>query len=502
MRHRNYETLVWALQARANHRPRLFRGQVIAVSMLAYVVLLGIFALAGALLCWSATTHTRLPVKAWLIVGLTLFSLIPLCFLFLRLLLRRIAPPTGRVLAASEAPQLFRLLADLRKRFGGPPIHTVLITPEFNAAISQIPRFGLFGGYRNYLILGLPFLFGMAPREMAAVVAHEYGHLAGGHGKIGAWIYRQRRTFGGLQRHVAERRDDDALNRLLAEFLDRLGPYYNAYTFVLSRQQEYEADATAARYAGAEHAASGLIRSQLLGSWLAREFWPRLQAQSSERDTPAYLPYTVMRKLLADTHADWATEKALQRAWQDDSDVHDTHPCLRERIEALDQGRRLPPPVGRTAAEAMLGGKALDIAREFDQDWWRKHQKSWRENHRRHVEGRRRLAELETRPLSTLDAAEALELALLRFDFRAPAEAKPVLEQILARPDQRYPKPLYYYGIVLLEEDDARGLDMLAEAARMSPSLRDDCAHVGYGWLCRKRGEEDAEAWAEGLYVD
>lgn len=501
MQDKKYETLVWSLQAKADHQPGLFRGQVIGISILAYVVLLGIFALLGTLVWWTLTRQ-HIHVKAWIGIGVVLFTLIPVSFIFLRTLLRRISPPTGRILSQEEAPQLFKLLSDIRKRLDGPPIHQVLITSEFNAAISQVPRFGLFGGHRNYLILGLPFLFGMSPREMAAVVAHEYGHLAGGHGKLGAWIYRQRRTFGALQRHIDERREDDSLNGLLAGLLDHFGPYYNAYTFVLSRQQEYEADAAAARYAGSEHIATGLIRSQLLGRWLAREFWPKLYEQSTSRATPSYLPYSSMGKAIAITHTDWATDQGLQHAWKAESDVHDTHPCLRERVDALDQACRLPKPIERSAAEAMLGPQATTIAREFDRDWWMTEKKRWQENHRRHIEGNKRLAELESRPRAELDIHTLQELALLLFDFRSTAEAKPVLEYLLSRPGERYPKPLYYYGWALLEEGDAKGLDKLVEAARLSPAMLDDCARVGYRWLCRHRDEEAAEDWLEHLYPE
>lgn len=500
MQDRKYETLVWSLQAKADNQPTLFRSQVIGISLFAYTVLIGIFVLLGALIWWSLTTHQHIPAKAWVGIGMTVLTLIPISYIFLRMLLRRIPAPTGRVINQDEAPQLFRMLADLKKRFGGPPIHQVLITPEFNAAISQVPRFGLFGGHRNYLILGLPFLFGMSPREMGAVVAHEYGHLTGGHGKLGAWIYRQRRTFGALHRHVDERREDDALNGFLAELLDRFGPYYNAYTFVLSRQQEYEADAVAAKYTGAEHIASGLIRSQLLGTWLAREFWPKLYEQSASRPTPAYLPYSGMRKILSMTHDDWATEKALQSAWKMDSDVHDTHPCLRERVDALDQACRMPKPLERSAAEAMLGPHAMTIAREFDGQWWGEEKKEWQEQHRRTVEGNKRLEILQGQALAGMDAITLQELALLLFDFRTAADAKPVLEHLLARPGGPYPKPLYYYGCALLQENDAKGLGKLTEAARLSPAMLEDCARIGYRWLNRNRGEDAAEEWIEQLY--
>jgi hypothetical protein len=37
-------------------------------------------------------------------------------------------------------------------------IHEVLVTPEFNASIAQVPRLGVFGWHRNYLRIGLPLM--------------------------------------------------------------------------------------------------------------------------------------------------------------------------------------------------------------------------------------------------------------------------------------------------------------------------------------------------------
>ena len=78
----------------------------------------------------------------------------------------------------------------------GPRFHQVLVVDDVNAAISQRPAFGLIGWPRNYLLLGRPLLECVPPAEALAIVAHEYGHLAGAHGHFSAFIYRLRHTWG------------------------------------------------------------------------------------------------------------------------------------------------------------------------------------------------------------------------------------------------------------------------------------------------------------------
>src|SRR6516225_1867399 len=104
----------------------------------------------------------------------------------------RLDPPKGRPIANSDAPELFALIDKLRRALGAPRFHHVLITEDFNAAVVQFPRLGLLGWYRNTLLIGLPLMKALTRQQLAAVLAHEFGHLAGGHGRLGNWIYRLR----------------------------------------------------------------------------------------------------------------------------------------------------------------------------------------------------------------------------------------------------------------------------------------------------------------------
>ncbi len=496
MEDEDYRNLVARLETEAFNQPAAFRAKVLMFSIAAYVVLFGLmFAFAG--FSWWLFHVARSSGKTLIILGAAgwLVVVVPALFVTLRMFLMRLEPPVGRALTAAQAPQLFKLLEQLRRKLAAPPIHQVVVTPEFNAAIAQTPRFGLFGGHHNTLILGLPFLYAMAPREMMAVVAHEYGHLAGNHGKLGAWIYRQRRTFGRLQEHAQARREDDMVNGLFSTLLDTWAPYYNAYTFALSRQNEYEADHVASEFAGAPAIASGLIRSALLGEWLGGQFWPRLYAQAKQKPAPGFMPYTAIRRILGATMSEWATRDQLRRAWVVDSDVHDTHPCLRERVQAINQGNELPPAFSTSAADVFLGEHAAQIAREFDREWWAAEQANWQEHHRR----AQRTIELEDRPLDSLSVIDLQEFAHLLMEFRSLAAAKPALACLMQRPGGPYAKPMYYYGRILLEENDAGGLTHLFKASLLSPALRDACAQAGYQWLEAKKGESAADRWLQEL---
>jgi hypothetical protein len=494
-----YERLIADLEVEAAHSPAVFRSKVLLLSCAVYLVLFATLALAATGLYYGFTWASGSGRASMLGLGLLALSMLPVFYVVLRMVFMRLAPPGGRRLDRADAPKLFALLDKMRRRLAGPDIHHVLIDDRFNAGVSQVPRWGFFGGHTNYLLLGLPYLLAVPRNEMVAAVAHEYGHLCGNHGKLAAWVYRQRRTLGALYEQVGENRDDTALN-FLAAGLDRFMPYFNAYTFVLSRQNEYDADLTATRLVGAESNARGLIRDALLGRWISEEFWSTIYKQADHRPNPAFLPYAAMRTAFKASYDQWATRERLADAWRAQSESHHTHPALRDRIEATGQPSQLPTPVEVTAAEALLGpALAKRLIEEFDQAWWKKEQKEWEARHRYVSRSKTRLLELLRRPLHALPLTDLQELALLNAEFDSPQASKPVLDHLLKQPGGPFPKAAYVYGRILLDENDDRGLEHLASAATCDRSLTEHAAHLGYAYLREKRGQKAAQAWWDSV---
>jgi hypothetical protein len=387
----------------------------------------------------------------------------------------------------------------MRKRLNGPPIHHVLIDHHYNAAISQRPRWGLFGGHTNYLILGLPYMLSVSPKEMLATVAHEYGHVCGNHGKVSAWVYRQRLTFGALYDQVSSSAEDNWVHAGMASMLNRFMPFYNAHTFVLSRQDEYDADRTATEMVGAAPNAVGLIRGALLGRWIHEEFWPKLFAQANTRSKPAFLPFNAMRTAFTASYSQWATKEHLDAAWREQSGLDDTHPALRDRVEAIGEEAVLPACVEVTAADALLGSSAKVLVEEFDRRWWAREQGPWNTRYQYVASSKARLQQLSQIPLDDLKIQDLQERAVLSAEFESPQAAKVLLERLLGQPGGPFPKALYHYGRILLDEGSERGLDHLASAASADRHMTELAARAGYVYLLKKHGEERAQEWWDGI---
>ncbi|MCE3262088.1 MAG: hypothetical protein K0R43_1167 [Pseudoduganella sp.] len=497
MDHKAFEHLVRRLELDSHASPAAFRRKVVAISVIAYLVLFGtlagLVALFATAMLWALESQRTITTIK---LGLFGVFLLPLIFVVLRVMLMRLDPPVGRPLQRAEAPKLFEILDKLHAKLKGPPIHHVLVTDEYNAAISQHARFGILGGYRNYLMVGLPYLLGAAPKEMLATLAHEYGHLCGDHGKSAAGIYRQRRLFVSLYEHVEESAQDSVLSAAIAGALGRFFPYYSAYTFVLARQEEYEADRIAVEMAGRTASAHGLVRIHLLGAWVAQKFWRTLYENADRAERPPFMPYASMRLAFKANYDEWACKPALDAAWAVRSGVDDTHPCLRERLDAIGAAPNLPEPVEVSAADVMLAagvGKKLEA--ELDKQWWDSNARGWGERYRHVTRSQARIGELSAQPLDRLSVMELQELALLKLEFDDVATAKPVLAEQLRRPGGPYPKATLMYGRVLLAEGNRAGVDHLREAALNDASLLNEAAQRGYHYLLEKEGEDSANQW-------
>ncbi|MDR2112444.1 MAG: hypothetical protein LBQ62_04985, partial [Candidatus Accumulibacter sp.] len=155
MDQRQYFLLVKRLEVDATVSPGAYRSKVLLLSSAAYVVLFGMLLVIAALI-YLGIRSAYMEQRMGALIRIGLFGLVmaPVFFVVLRMFFTRLAPPEGRPLTRAEAPKLFGVLDKMRKRLKGAPIHRVLIDDNFNAAIFQRPRWGLFGGHTNYLILG------------------------------------------------------------------------------------------------------------------------------------------------------------------------------------------------------------------------------------------------------------------------------------------------------------------------------------------------------------
>jgi Zn-dependent protease with chaperone function len=301
-------------------------------------------------------------------------------------------PPAGERLTPATSPELFRMIDGLRQRLRTPPLDNVLLTPEFNAGVMQVPRLGLFGWHRSYLFIGLPLMKSLTVEQFQAVLAHELGHLARGHARAGNWIYRLRLIWQRLEAAVAS---PHWAAGAIRGFFRWYIPRFSGTSFPLARANEYEADAAAARLTSARSAAQALTAVSIVGSYLSERYWPKIHSAARELPQPAFAPYS---EFIAT--AIQAVPPDELRIWQDAAlaartSYHDTHPSLTDRLQAMGAQAEFAPPLAGNSAEALLGAERPRLERAFDAQWRERVAESWRQVHEKHQRLIGRAAQLQ-----------------------------------------------------------------------------------------------------------
>ena len=441
-----------------------YRRSVAVFAALGYLWVAGCLALAILILAVALSStvslHFRFGTALQFLMGGTLL------LTTLRALWLPLDPPEGVKLQPKDAPALFEALERIRRKIKGPPIDCVQIDGSFNASITQLPRFGLLGGTTNYLTIGLPILMALDKARFLAVMSHEYGHLRGGHGRFSAWIYRTRLSWTKLEHGLGD--SANIVTAATQAFLRWYFPRFMAKTFAMARQDEYEADRIAGKLLGREVAGAALTEIAIKGRWLQDEFWPQHWSAALHSFSPVG-PFAAMRTLLTKSvNLDYAKE-ALRQSLSEISDVVDTHPVLRDRLEALDvlhAGRQLPY-LSSGAALELLGAGAGKWVAHFDREWIRDNAVDWKQHHNYLRRVQARVAELQA-SLPRNNAKEMTQLGDLQLRLNAKANVLSCYERALQL-SSGYAKALYGMAAVLPEGEFTRRMEVLGQLFDTSP---------------------------------
>jgi len=396
----------------------------------------------------------------------------------LRVLLVRVPPPEGRPVTRAESPELFAVLDHLRAQLHSASFHQVLIETVCNAAVVQVPRLGVFGWPKNYLLIGLPLLDGLSRDEMCAVLAHEFAHLSREHGRFSHWLYRLRRSWEEVFKQLSAPRvrGEVSLRPLVVKYVDWFWPRFNAHAFVLSRTNEYEADAHSARLAGKAQAASALMRLGILSRHLDQELWPGLWQLANEQPEPPDDLFQRLRDAIRAGPTAGQSTQWLEEAFRVTSTNSDTHPCLTERLRALDglqfeTSRFDKKPPQQSAAEVLLGRNLEAIRADIQKLWCKEMGPKWRERHVRAAALKYRLTSLEQAvPASAADVDSLWDKAVVLLDLEGGKAAKPILDQIIGlRPDHAAAR--FHLGRLLLVDGSAEGVVYLERAMELDEQL-------------------------------
>lgn len=476
---------------------------LLTFSSLMFVGALGVLIISPSFVSFKIFAFLGIPAGA-LVYSLT------------KAIIIKFEPPRGYEMAPDESTEIINLVSEILKESfpknnNSLPIDKVIITFEFNAAVSQLPSLGILGFYKNYLVIGLPLLQYLSRAEIKSILAHELAHLYGNHGKMGSWIYRTRITWDKV---IQSLNNDNSWNtKLVSKFLRWFWPRLNAYSFALSREQEYEADRYAASATNTQIAAGALMKAHSFDIILD-ECWQKfdkLNRSNAEAPKDTFDQILSIGKDIDYSKVDDDLSKALKIK----TDTIDTHPCLFERLTAIGfiepSGTAEQVLAKRTtstfpvdtenpnALESLISQSHLkQIVNKFNQEWHDNFKEEWKLRFEELQSSEKELERLQSRKnkMDVTDDDQAENAIHSEVEGKLPhllelmkrlhqtenyeetfITAKKVLEI-----DSQNAIANYYIGVELLKKNDNNGIQYLDKFLAENPFNWDEYAEILYNY--------------------
>lgn len=482
------EALIRKLEISAKNNPFLYKLKVFFISFsgnlyLALILLLAIvgLGLTGILL-----------LKMKLIAMKLMIPLLVFIWIIVKSLWVKMDPPEGIEVKKSEAADLFAVVNQIRKQVKAPRLHRLLVTDEFNAGIVQKPTLGLFGWHQSYLLIGLPLLKLLTIEQFQSVLAHEFGHLAGGHGKLASWIYRQRLRWSRIIEAMHHGEKD--VSWIFAP-LKRFHEYFVVYSFPLARQEEFDADSIAARTTSPEISAQALSALQVGKVFLHTKFWPEIFAPADHEPTPSILPYSTLDGNLNSQMTHEEIEEALSNALEDKTGYSDTHPSFSDRLAAIGQSPEVIFPEGNSATSLLSKNKLSEIIETLDSQWKEAATPGWEERYMAIARRKQQLQELNEKRErgEELTLQEKYDRVLREEEFGDKEAAFVELKNLASA----YPGEGILQlatGVRQLYKDEKEGMEFLNRARDSKQDLEADVHEVIRDYFWRNGREEEAHS--------
>lgn len=488
-----FESLVTRAEQEIDQQPERYKRRLQHLVYLGYAVIFGIFAslvlLAGGA-TWLAISSSALFIL--LLKTKLIFVLVLLLWVLARSVFVRLPKPQGYKLDRKTYPQLWAEVDKIAKTLSTVPIHTILLDTSMNAAVLQTHRFGLIGPTQNTLMLGLELLLALSTQQARSVLAHELAHLSGNHSKFAGKIYRVRQSW--LDIHQAFIQTNAFGTGLISRFFAWYSPYFAGYSFVLARDNEYEADYIASQLTSREATASALVAVNVLSEFTQQYFWKPLFARPYTQAQPETQIYSLLRQFYQQSNVENQDFKRyLRMALNRATDPSDTHPALMERLKALKLGNIHASYAHEQKAIVWLGPQLETVFKHFNNEWIEAYGDQWDDLHARSKLAREKVNQLKMRLYEDLTTQERWDLAELTAEYLPEKDALPLYQQYA----QYHPEDTdadLAIGRLLLERDDAQGIAYVEEAM-LQPKLQLAAAEAAWRFYVRHNNAEQSKRW-------
>ena len=481
--------------------PRQFRARVRLWVALGYAAIAAFLLLNLAFLAllywWYRQDGPPFVIGCGAVVALFLI------FSILRSVLFRVPLPPGMVVQKADYPYLYELVESLRK-----PMKLrrhkleILVDWDCNAYAFSRPAFGLMGPATHHIGLSLPLLASLSEDQLKAVLAHELAHFSRMHSGFTSWVSRMQTTWVLLLERLQKNRITGFPYRAFYRWYVRR---LSAYTTVLRRHNEFEADRLAAEVVGKRALAQALLRMELRKSLVIDDHWREIWRNALIDEVPVDQAVSRLLIRLEREHLD--PEEALgELRWAlgEHTEFCDSHPSLSDRLQAL--GVDVPDPktesskiIGEwglirpeSTLRKFLGKDRREAGRFLDQVWFVSHSLEWKLKHHFSAPLTKLMRELdqEWREKGRLSVEKAWKRAYITDLYYGSKATLPIVDYIL-KLDDTHAHANYIKGAALLREYDSTGILHIEQAIEKDPVSYQECGLALLSSYYKRMGAEN-----------
>lgn len=360
--------------------PRFYISCVALVAILGYafVLLFPLLVLAGLFNIYTALASSD--VANWQAALTWLVIVLVAALVSYRSTQIKPKPPVGLTLAEDKAPGLFKLVQQHRSYYKRPTIHRIVITEHYELDIIKTPMWALPVWSANTMVIGLPVLQCLSPKQFECMVARRIGQFSKRYNPVINWLYQLRSIW--QQYRVSYRQQKGFGIEPIRWFFSVYAPMYAMVSAYAAMQDELNADTYAMELFNDKDVLEMITADALCRWYLHNQYWPAVVKIASIDTKSLPAPHTKMSSAVHAIKKGERLDMLIDNAYREQPLSSNALPSLQDRINNIGhQKPRMEKDTTGNAAVFYLGASVKGVVDVVDKLWLksfleqRKHQR-------------------------------------------------------------------------------------------------------------------------------
>ena len=352
-----------SVRSAVDRYPRLYLGVVTLCALLGYIFVLLFPLLMLISLANIYEVFRESEPFAWQSALIWSSVLILSGVIIYRCTLLKLSPPAGLTINEDKAPELFNKLRELHIRFKRPEIRRIVITGNYELDIIKTPRWILPVWSTNTMVIGLPVMQSLSPKQFDCMVARRIGQFSKRDNLLTNWLY-QLRPIWQQCRAACNKQKAPGIEPLKL-FLAIYAPFYASVSAHVARMDELNADTYAMQLYNDEEVLEMITADSVCRWYIKNRYWPAVYKVAAFETKSPPRPHSKMAAAVRTNLKGEKLKSLLAGSMNINSRWTDKTPSLVSRVKNIGHEKPYPlEPGGETAAEHYLGASingAIDL---------------------------------------------------------------------------------------------------------------------------------------------